>query len=646
MLFFAREWGGASWASPERASASLGLFTGGPANSDSTAFESAGSNPAGRDHFAFLDSPRARARRGWRVARSPAGWPVLLSGWIDNLESLRAELGIADGPPERTYGAAVERWGDDAERRVIGSYAAVVCLPDGTLRLSRSPWTAPPLFFHVSPEAILCASIPRPLFAAGLEKRLRPHAIDLLLAMEIPEPDRAVFEGVETLRFGTVLHLGRDGRRENRWYDPRAIAPVPRGSVQDHVAEAARLLGKASGAALALAQRPAMALSGGLDSGIVCDELLRHLPEGRRLDSFTFEPLAGWSGQVAPHKFPSDRPWVEAYAAMHPRLDAHFVDNAGIAWDDRADQMFLACDAGYPARVAGTVYHGLFDAARNRGCDWLLTADGGNATFSSTAPWAWTEFLRTGQWRQLWKLAAARPRDPRPVAQRVVAHAVMPLLPAGLRRGIRALRHSRAELDRGTNPLLRDDGRLAAFRRRENVHRNIGLVDETTSRADYIAALYDALDPAGEVALGYEQVFGIRTRDVTAYRPLMEFCFGLPTAAFVHDGQSRLLARQLGIGRMPEAQRTNPLYGDMNVDWHMRLTPRLADLRRQVERIRSHPQLGEVIDAARAEALIAGWPRQAPGPEAHLLVDELRFFLPATAYVARYVDFIEGRNAA
>jgi len=642
MLFFAREWDCASWAVPARAAVSLGLFAGAAANSDSAPFHPQDGSAA-LDHYAFLESPRAKPQRGWRVARSPAGWPVLLSGWIDNSAELARQLGRTGGSAASLYGAAVERWGDEADRHVIGSYASVVCLPDGTVRLSRSPWTGPSLFFHAGPDVLMASSIPRPMFAAGLEKRLRRDAIDRLLAMEMPDPELAMFEGIETVPTGTTLYLTRSGRRMNRWYDPAAIRPLRPASDEACVEQANHLLAEAARAALAHARRPAMALSGGLDSAIVCDELLRQMPEGQRLDSFTFEPLAAWNGQVMPHKFASDRPWVEQFAAMHPRLDAHFVDNAGIGFDDRAEQIFLACDAGYPARISGAVYHGLFDAARAEGCDWLLTADTGNATFSSAAPWAWSEFLRRGRWHQLWQLAAARVADPRPVWRRIVAHGVMPQLPAAVQRAIRARLHPGAELDRGANPWLNARGRLAVYRQRENVRRNIGTVDETASHADYIRALYDSFGLAGEVTLGQEQVFGLRTRDVTAYRPLMEFCFALPTDQFARDGETRRLARRMARGRLPEAQRTNVLYGDHNVDWHLRLTPRVADLRRQVERIGSHPELGGLIDAEQAMAALAEWPDEEPVDQ--LAVDRLRFYLPATAYVARYVDFVEGRNA-
>ena len=106
---------GTAGAEPERAAASLGIFAGHPADWER----------CGTDFAAELPSPRAARRPGWTAARSPAGHPVLLAGWIDNRTELEAELGTGPCDPARLYAAAVERWGIDADRRVIGNYAAL-----------------------------------------------------------------------------------------------------------------------------------------------------------------------------------------------------------------------------------------------------------------------------------------------------------------------------------------------------------------------------------------------------------------------------------------------------------------------------------------------------------------------------------------
>ena len=633
MIFFARNWQSLSPQESARGAASLGLFAGHPADSES----------CGSDFFAELPSPRAKPRRGWRVSRSRGGLAVLLCGWIDNVPELAETLGILNGSTEEIYGAAVERWGDDADRRVIGSYSAIVCLPDGTVRLSRSPWTSTSLFYHKSARRLLACTIPRPLFAAGVPKNLRPEAVDDLLGMTLSEDTHSMFADVESVFHGTVVRIDRAGLRTLCWYDPLAIPTIRFRRDEEYVEAGNALLAEAAAKALNVQGKVGVMLSGGLDSSTVCDELLRQLPVGERLTSFTFHPSKEWDGRVPAHNFGDDKPYVEAFAATHPRLDPIFVDNHGIAFDDRAQQMFTACDAGYPARVLGSVYHGAFDAARENGCDWLFGADFGNMTFSNLAPWAYGEFLRSGKWRQLWQLAASRLNDPRPVWRRVAAHAVMPQFPAALRGRIRNIVHSHDHSRSFANPYLAAEGRLRHLRSNANDTANIMTASREESRESFIAAHYAGVGLGAEVGQGTEQVFGVRLRDVTAYRPLIEFCFGVPTEQYVRNGETRWLARRMAMGRMPDAQRTNRLYGRHNVDWHARLTPRLGELRLKVEALARHPDLGPLIDTDSMLAAINNWPKHTPLNEREAA--PLRFFLPAVLYVASYVDQMTGRNA-
>jgi asparagine synthase (glutamine-hydrolysing) len=569
---------------------------------------------------------------------------VLLSGWVDNQRLIEDQLGLEPGSAARCYGAAVERWGGDADRRLIGNYAAMVSLRDGAVRLSRSPWCSKPLFFHADREVLVASTTLRSFSAAGLPRRLRQEAVDALLAMELPDEELSAFEGIECVPQGAILEIGRGTRKLTRWYDPLAIPEIRFAADEDYVEAANALLAEAVSAALGQAERPGITLSGGLDSPIVADEVLRQLPSGRRLPSFTFTPLAEWDGVVAAHKFGNDRPFVEAFAAMHPGLDPQFTDNRGIAFDDRDSQLFEASHGGYPARVSGSVYHGLFDAAREAGCDWLLTADCGNLGFSNGAPWAYGEFLRRGQWRQLHRLAACEPGDKRPVWRRIAARAIMPELPDAARRLIRRMVHRGRPGAPFANPLLDPAGRLGARREERNIKANIMTVDRNTSRAAYIERNYASFGLGAEIVSGYEQVFGIQLRDVTCYRPLIEFCLGLPTDQFIRDGERRWLARRMAKGRMPEAQRLNRLYGEHNVDWHARLTPRLDDMRKEIQMIAGDPELGSLIDCDHARALLDNWPDTTPSDPA--LAWQLLFYLPATIYVSRFVAQMAGSNRA
>lgn len=615
----------ADWAGLDAIAPSLGLFAGHPADCER----------CDSSMFAQLRTPRAQPQRGWRAPRSPAGWPVLLEGWIDNAAELVAELGFDPAScPAKLFGAAVERWGEAADSRIVGTYAAIVALPDGALRLSRSPWSTRPLFYHAGDDMVMACSIPRPLFAAGLPKRLRSDALDSLLHLELPDEEHSLFEGIELVPQGSVVTLRRNKRAVARWYDPLDLTAVRFQRDNDYVEAARELLSRSVAGAISRARKPAIALSGGLDSALVCSETLSQLSETQRLPSFTFHPIDKWDGRVPAHNFGDDRPWVREFAAMHPRLDPYLVDNHGIGFDDRIDQMFLACDAGYPARVSGSVYHGVYAAAAAQGCDWLLIADAGNISYSSEAPWAMSEFADAGKLRAMRALAKCNRFDSRPPWQRVLIAAANARLPALWRSRLSALIHPGRPRDRFANPFLSDD----------NPRHRPGIINqsESESREGAILANYRAAGSGNEMVHSFEQVFGIRQCDAAAYRPLIEFCFSLPAEQFNGDGQTRWLARRMARGRLPEAQRLNPKYGRHNVDWHARLTPRLPELRAQIEAIARDPELANRIDTGSMLDVLDKWPASTPSDLD--VQNRLQFFLPATLYVARFVNYVSGRN--
>lgn len=631
MFFFSRDWGSSSWVSPMAAASSLGLFAGHAA--DSCRHDG--------DFFAELPSPRAKVRRGWAVNRSPSGFPVLLLGWIDNLDELSRELACS-GSPERIYGAAVERWGREADAHVVGEYSTLMCLPDGTIRLSRSPWGSFPMFYHRDDDAFVACSIPRPIFAAGLPKTLRPDAIDRLIGFEIADDAASQFEGVDVMPGGAIVTVDRASISIDRWYDPDSIARVRFRRDEDYVEAGNAMLAEAVAKALKVATKPIVTLSGGLDSAIVCDEILRQLPPGERLKSATFVPLDEWDGKTIGNYFGDDGPNVREFARMHPQLDPIFVDNRDNDFLTKAEQTFLAGDHGYPSTVMGMVHLGVSDAARANGCEWILSAGLGNDTFSTEAPWAAAEFFRTGRWGQLRKLAASHQMDPRPMWRRMVATGIMPNIPRPLRDAIRSLVHGPDHIEPTVNSYLRSDGRLGEKRALTKVRSNIAYADYFFSQKRFMRSVCDMIWIGGEAGLAHQQVYGVQGRDVLAYRPFIELCAGMPTDQFVRDGERRYLARRMARGRMPEAQRTEIRHGDHVVDWHARMTPMLRMLREEVRRIADHPDLGSVVDTDRMLHDLDNWP-EAPVTDIHT-VTRLRFALPAAIVIRRFVDFESGRN--
>lgn len=634
MLALWRDWGGSPPRHDGVIASSLGLFAGFPA-----AFHAQDATAA-----AFLPAPRLKAPiRGWRPHRSPSGATVLLHGRIHNRTQLEAQLDPTDGSDEALYAAAVERWGDAADHHVIGEYCSIIAGPD-QLRLARSPWSGPPLCFGHFDGQSVAASVPRVLHAAGLPVVLDHTRLADNLYFNLLDRRRGWFEGVHRVAGGTIVMIDRTGaHRELVFYDPRNLPEVHLPRDEDYVAAAQELLDEAASKALKGAQRPGIMLSGGLDSPLLAASVMSQLPAGQRLPSFTFAPLDEWGQQLPPGWMGDERPFVRDFAAMHPALDPHFTQNQNTQFDSRWSELFTAMGAAPNHLCNFYVYHGVWAGAREAGCDLLLTADFGNQTYSNEARWGYVEYLLGLRWRQLWLALRDRPGDDRSTWHKLAALSLLRVLPAPLRRAIRDWRHgTRGNLNQLISMLPDAAAADAAARARGNgamVEREL-----FASKADSIAFEYAWRDcEAAEVQQGFEQLYGIRQVDVPAYRPLAEFCAGLPTDQFLRNGTSRWLARRMAVGRLPEQQRTNTRVGWHNVDWHERMTPRLAELRLQAEAIAANPELAGLIDPDKLLAVLDNWPAESSFEVDGWVAQSAG--LPRGLLTARFVAHVSGRNS-
>ncbi|MFC3174975.1 asparagine synthase-related protein [Novosphingobium bradum] len=645
----------------DRAARSLGLFFGAPAP---TAAAGPGRQAWQLPPVSAYPARHLRARsaslRAWRPVTNAAGGAVLLHGYLDNAVELARELGLP-GPAgvgedpharaardpayqARVYAAAVARWGDEADGRMVGHYCSVHDDPvSGVTRLARSPYYGPPLHYFVAPESIGVASTLRVLEALGLERRLdRRRLAESLFFLH--GADEGYLEGGFRLHHGCIARIAPGRREVVRFHDALAIPDQPPASPEDYLREADRLLTEAVGRTHASGRQPGMLLTGGLDSSNATARLVPQLPPGQRLHTFTYVPQPDHGASDLPGCLIDEGPAVLAFARGYPALAPHLVDNAGITFDHRLDEMFLAMGTGTVNAAIFFRYHGLYAAAREQGCDMLLSCDHGNATFSAEGDWGFAEYLRHGRLRQLWRALKGYDRHPGSLFWRFCSRAVVPMLPDGLWRLAMRLR--------GTDPTP-DNVRIGALR--PEVVAQYGLVERArahgtlyernwyASRRQQIVDSFGRGDVEGsDMIQGFEQLYEVAMRDATAYRPLVEFCAGLPTDMFLRDGTMRWLARELGKGRMPEEQRLMKGHGQHGTDWWVRMNPRIADLRRAVAEIRRDPLLDGLIDSAVLEADLDNWPDGHTWDESMMTAGSMR--LPRTIALARYVQFMSGGN--
>lgn len=588
-----------------------------------------------------------RRARGWTPVEID-GLIVLFAGHVANARLLAADLGLNwPAKPEghdlaRLYGKMLFQHGLACDLQLIGEYAAAVIDPSHqTLRLVRSPLRAPPLHFHHANRRVIASSVPRAILAAGITPQLDPLKLADNAWFNYASDRTGWYETIARVPLGTTIEFGPGGMDLRRYYDPLNLPEVRLPRAQDYVEQADALLKEAVAAALDGFARPGVLLSGGLDSSLVAVKALEVLPVAQVLPAFTFVPQADWDGRVPRGTYGDERPFVDAFAALHPRIRPQYLDNRGMAFDHRMAELFHLTGIA-PINLGNySPYHEPWRAAQQAGCDVLLVPEWGNETFSNAGEWGLIEFFLHGRWGELRAALHTIADDDRPLWRRFVGECLLPLLPPALWRWQRAVRGVRDTRELAS-PLRADYVAAHALNARGDAQDGaLGASAPRNQRQWLARALNIAFEESGDVWQGFEQLYGVPMRDPAAYRPLAEFCFGLPTDLFLRNGERRWLARQMGRNVLPEAQRTNRRNGRHHADWLAKLAPQRDSMRRELERLEQVPELAEMLDFPRLKAALDDWPDETPiGADALAL----QVALTRGLTTARFINYVAGRN--
>lgn len=640
MLAFAWPWGGPAEDGAhrlhQRLASSLCAGIGG----------NAGSASINGLHFAqraSLGNPTPS--RTWRPTILPNGWVVMFNGYFDNAVHIGTELS-SSADWATLYGLAVERWGDAAERHIIGEYCAVIARPaDRLVRLSRSPLRAPPLPYFHDEDMVAAASVPRALFAAGVEHRLNEVKLADSALINFSDPEATYFENIRNVPLGHVVELPRGRHRNLRQvYDLFATPAVRMKSDAEYIARAGELLDEGVRACLAGFRKPGATLSGGLDTPQVVCRALSALPLDQRLPTFTFHPEAGYDNRIEDRFIGNERPMVEAFAAMHPRLEPHFTANEGYEHDYRWKDFFHLMGAAPSGLCNMYVFHGLLSEAARSGCDVLLLAEWGNSTFSDKGDWGYVEYFLTGRWRQLWRSLSRIDSDDRSILSRFFVRCILPLMPDWVwqmaKRIVQRGQRSLLELMQPLSSDYRDESGA-----NDRLKQSRVLIEryQPWNRRHAQRLLFSNGDAdSSEIYQAFEQMYGVAMRDPTAYRPFVEFCFGLPVKMFMRDGRMRWLAKEMAKGIMPEDQRTNRLNGRWDADWHLRIGRRRKDFLEELDRLGGNERISKMLDLPRLRAAIEDWPDQTEIDPQGFYTRE--FAVPRGLLAARFVKYVEGSN--
>ncbi len=531
-----------------------------------------------------------------------AGLTLAADARLDNRAELISQLGFADRPAEEVADgelilAAYKRWGEECPARLLGDFAFVVW-DERRQRLfcARDHFGVRQLYYHCAPKLFACATEIKALFRlAGVPRRLNESRIaDYLLSL-FEDKSATLYADIHALPPAHSLTVDADGLRLREYWKLDPEREVRYGSDGEYAEAYLELFKEAVRCRMRGAGPVGSALSGGLDSSaIAC--VARNMA-----DEEGCGPLHTFSAVYDNVPECDERRYMDAVLSRGG-FTPHFVRPAVRGpltdWEEG-----LADFDEPPWNPQMPVHWAVYEAARREGVRVLLDGFAGDFVVSyGTGRIA--DLARGGRWlAALGETSAIARKGSSPVTRVLWRHALLPLLPAPLRR----LRNS-----------LRSGGELAPFRPvplNEDFVRRIGLRERIRSsesgpgrpvpgaRRRHYESVTSAVYP---FSLGVVDrttaAFGIERRQPFMDMRLIEFCLALPSEQKLRDGWGRYIARRALADILPAEVQWRRGKSDYSPNFHRALTTReqgaLAELI-----LDSPGRLVEYVDVARLRRL-------------------------------------------
>lgn len=567
---------------------------------------------------------------------------TLLAGTIHRREETCLRLGIANhGSPAQIYAAIHARYGERTDSLIAGNYVAIQWSPAArTLRIARAPMGHYPIHVWKHAGLVAVSSIPRVLFAVGAPIEIDCRMLADKLMHNNADHSRSWYVGHARVPAGTVEIHRPDGVEHRKFWSIDDLPPVRFARDQDYVEAVDEELGRAVDAALEDGARPAVWLSGGLDSQAVASYAVTRLPPGSTLPTFTSVPMRDYGHGNHADALVDESEHVRALAAIYPQIDPSFLPCEDGRFGEHIERQALLGSWPTSNETPGHWTHEGLQSAAALGCDTMLSGGFGNMSFSYDGQTGYPTWLRQGQWLHLIR-ELSLVGDRRSLIRRFASRSLAPNLPAPVRAALeRPFKLNIDPFDAGC-ALTEDFARLsgALDRARDAVATSERVGDASIWRRQ---VWEDGMTDGPELQTAMYLLYGVQDRDPTAYQPLVELCAGIPDDQYLRGGVQRSLARRLLDGKVPDMVRLEQRRGFQNADWPVRFAKERAQLIAEIERLERDPDLAAMIDFGRLRRNLEEW----GGESATSLRDALRIYVAVGMGVtaARFLRYMTGRN--
>ncbi len=567
-------------------------------------------------HGALLSTPESIHERQPVVIGER--WMLAVDGRIDNRKSLAREFGLDDIDSSRLgddalFARAWLRWGEDFWQHVDGEFALAVWDRQARgLRLLRDRVGQRPLYYAQSGKLVAFASEPEPLLGLdGISRVCNQDGLAYLVSANFQPEDRdtTFYRDVRRLQPGAVLQVAATGQLHvDRYWSMRPGAMLILRDSREYVDAFREVFGAAVQSRLRSLHRPALMLSGGIDSASVLGAV--RLPGGAATSLLPISMVAepGQDCDETPnilrmHGTGDGIRLPVEHLAGHA-LSAALVEAAWGRAHPIDNSLLYARLVHLAARDAGS--NVVFDGADG---DVIMHADNNPAGALALAGHP----LRA--WREASRASVVNTYLRGLPPWRILLHGIAGRMQPDWLAASRYRLHHRRHGDEMQGPLI-DRGFAMRLRLRER-NLEMALRERSTRgsrQANLIASWWGpgitrSLEGTDRTAA----CFGVEARHPWCDQRVLEFFLGLPEEFVVRDGWTKWIARSAYAG----------VLGD-SVAWHSgkhHLGPHVTRhvLSLSAERVsalldRAGERLDGVIDARALQGLRASWASRRSGP--------------------------------
>lgn len=543
-----------------------------------------------------------------------SGLMMVFDGRLDNRDELITSLGLRPGEARTLADSdlvfrACLRWGEDTPGRLLGDFALACCnTRERTVWLARDPMGQRPLYWHLRPELLAFASMPKGLLAVPeIPKAVCQEVLHDFLCLLPMTGSESFYRDIHRVEPGQVVHF-RDGRMNSRRYHDfcrqRELKPA---SDQACVEALDAELSRAVACRLRSSGPIASHLSSGLDSGTVTATAARLLAANdRKLLAYTAVPRQGFEGPVPRHWHADEGPAARAVAGLYPNIEHRLIRTGERSPLDGIEQIVEAMDRP-PLNLCNLNWcRAIEEDAAERGVRVMLTGTRGNASISYDGLPRLPALLRRGRWLSWWReINALRSNNRALGGRRLVLQSIGPYLPLFIWSRL-ARRHGMAwslndYCPAGDDFLDRMQQRMKVSRGDWDPHfrpwadgrsMRISML-EWADIGDYNAA---------------SDMAGLSVRDPTADLRLVELCLAIPDDQYLRDGQTRWLLRRLMRGHLPDQVVDAQSKGYQAADWYESLGNSLLEVNDLISGLQ-RDDIDRFIDLDEMEQSVADWPQ-------------------------------------